>query len=127
MKFDAGPQLERPGLVVVRMGPGERELRYRLALVVEGNQRIENRRGRGERRGVEHPDLQRIKTGNVEFEAEGNAAALLLGAGGSRNQSSAKSRKKAYSRKHARARYRLHSMFPPGCRPSGIPGSLVSS
>jgi hypothetical protein len=35
VEFDAGPQLEGPGLEVVRMGPGQRELRLRLALVVE--------------------------------------------------------------------------------------------
>ncbi len=35
VEFDAGPQFESPGLVIVRMGPGERELRHRLALVVE--------------------------------------------------------------------------------------------
>ena len=79
MELDAGPQLEGPGLEVVGMGPGQRQLRLRLALVVERRQRIENRRRRGLRRGVVHANLERIKTGNVEFEPDREIAALLLG------------------------------------------------
>jgi hypothetical protein len=82
LKFDAGSQLERPGLVIVRVGPGERELRLRLALVVEVGERIENRRSRSFRRSIENADFQRIETGNIELKADGDAAALLLGVGG---------------------------------------------
>jgi hypothetical protein len=64
------------------VGPGKRELRLRLALVVESDERIENRRRRRLRGRIEDADLQRIETGNIELKAHGDAAALLLGVDG---------------------------------------------
>jgi hypothetical protein len=82
MELDAGPQLEGPGFEIVGMGPGQRQLWLRLALVVERGQRIENRRRRSLRRGVVDANLERIKTGDIEFEPNRDIAALLLGTGG---------------------------------------------
>ena len=78
LELDAGPQLEGPGLEIVRVRPGQRELRLRLALVVEGGERIEDRGSRGFRRGIEHADLQGIEAGNIQFLADGDAAALIF-------------------------------------------------
>src|SRR4029077_1306069 len=81
MEFDAGPELEGPGLEVIGMAPRLGELWRRLALVVERRQCVEDGGSRGFRRRVEHADLQRIETGNVELEADGDAAARLLRGG----------------------------------------------
>ena len=78
VEFDAGPELEGPGLVVVGMGPGLRQLRLRLAFVIEIDQGVENRRGRGQGGGVIDPDLERIETRNIELQSDRDAAALLL-------------------------------------------------
>ena len=59
-------------------------------------------------RGIEHADLQRIETGDIEFEADGDAAARLLGVGGHSRQCHTKSRHKKYSRERARTDRRFH-------------------
>ena len=108
VKFDAGPQLEGPDLEIFRRFPGQCEFRLHLALVVEIDQRIENRRRRGFRRCIEDADFQRIEPGNIGLKADGDAAALLLGAGGACQQSNARCRNKKNLRKHARADCCLH-------------------
>ena len=84
VKLHARPQLEGPGLVIVGMAPGLRELRHRLAAVVQRRQCVEDERRRGLRRGVVDADLERIEAGNVELEPDGDAAAGLLRRGGVR-------------------------------------------
>src|SRR4029079_7528597 len=118
-------ELEGPDLVVIRMGPGQRELRHRLTLVVQRDQRIENRGGGGFRRGIVHTDLEGIEAGNVEFEANGDAAARFLGAGGGHGKRERKSRHKKYSRKRVRSDRRNHSMFPPEVSSVRYPGSFI--
>src|SRR5712691_13343686 len=78
VEFHARAQLIGPGLVIVGMGPGFRELRYRLAAVVERGERVEQQRRRDLRRGIVDADLERIEAGNVDLEPDGDAAALLL-------------------------------------------------
>src|SRR3954451_6737878 len=75
VEFDPWPELEGPGLVVVGMGPGLRQLRLRLAFVVEIDERIENRGGRGQRRGVVDADFERIETRNIELQSDRDATA----------------------------------------------------
>jgi len=67
---------------------------------------------------VEHTDLQGIETGNVEFEANGDAAARFLGVGGDLTQGDAIPHKK-YSHKRTRTGSPAIIDVPP--RPSGIP------
>jgi hypothetical protein len=71
LKFDTWAQLEGPGLEVIRVSPGQRELRLRLALFVKISERIENRGSRRFRRRIEDADLQRIETGNIQLKADG--------------------------------------------------------
>jgi len=49
-----------------------------------------------------------LETGDVEFEADGDAAARFLGAGGGHGQRDRKSRHKKYSRKRVRTDRRYH-------------------
>ena len=62
VELHAGPQLERPGLVVLGAGPRQRELGLHLAVVVEAGQRVEDQPGGDVGGGVEDADLQRIET-----------------------------------------------------------------
>src|SRR6201999_2576362 len=102
-----------PALVVFGMSPGQRELRLHHALVIKRGECVENRRRGGSRGRIEHADLERIETGNIELEADSGAAALLLGTGGACKQSDAKCRDMKYLRKRARADCRFHLVLPP--------------
>src|SRR3954465_9574952 len=118
VKLDAGPQLEGPGLEIVRMGPGQRELGLGYGLVVEISERIEKRRGRRECGGIEDADLQWIETGDVQLKADGDAAAGFLSLRGACKRANAKHRSQENSRK--RVRYRRHGT-PSRMQSSGVP------
>ena len=76
-------------------------------------QRLENRGGGGLRRGVEHADLQRIEAGNVEFQPDGDAAALLLRQGRTGQHCDADRRTQDRLRKRVRAEFRFHAVLLP--------------
>jgi hypothetical protein len=78
MEFDAGLKPVGPGLVIVGMGPGQRQFWLRLPLFIEIGQRVEDQCRRGLRGSIVHADLQGIEAGNIQFLAYRNAAALLL-------------------------------------------------
>src|SRR5439155_16851134 len=104
----AGPELEAPTLEILGRSPGQCKLRQSHTFVIERGKRVENRRGRDCRGRIEHADFQRIETGDIELKPDGDAAALLLGAGGCGKQRDAKSRHKKYTRKRARTCRRSH-------------------
>src|SRR5947207_110057 len=56
-------------------------------VVVERGERIEQQRGCGESRGVVDADLERVEAGDVELQAEGDAASPLLRQGRAGEQS----------------------------------------
>lgn len=78
LELDAGPQLEGPVLEIGAGAPREREARYRLAVIVEAGQRLEDERGNRLRAGVVDADHEWVEAGNVLLNAERRSTAPRL-------------------------------------------------
>jgi len=79
VELHIGPEREGPGPVVLGTGPRQSELWFRLAVVAETDERLEDQAGGDIGRGVEDADLQRIEARHVELEPDRERATLLLG------------------------------------------------
>ena len=78
-ELHVGPQLEGPGLEVVGMRPRQGEAGLGLAVLAEPGELLEEQAGGDVGRGVVDADLQGIEARDVELDADGERAALLLG------------------------------------------------
>ena len=78
-ELHVGPELEGPGLEVVGRGPRQGEAGLGLAVLAEPGELLEEQAGGDVGRGVVDADLQRIEARDVELDADGERAALLLG------------------------------------------------
>src|SRR5262249_10775582 len=78
MEFHARSQLKSPSLEVVRVRPRNRELRNGLPAIIQGRQRVKDKRRGHLRRGIEDSHLDWIKPRYIQLKANGDAAASVL-------------------------------------------------